>query len=103
MRDHRVVEPAGDLVECRMATLGLDPCTIAACEPRRFDAMQRRCRLCDLREACTVDLRRDPNNPVWESYCPNTGRLLAFANELWLGNWAAWASRAVADRPADRN
>jgi hypothetical protein len=85
MRDPVVGEPAGahDLLGCRMATLGLDLGAIASREPERFDEMQQRCGLCDVRQACTVDLRRDPNSPVWETYCPNTGSLLAFSHELW--------------------
>ena len=31
---------------------------------------------CICREPCTVDLKRDPNNPVWETYCPNAGTLI---------------------------
>jgi hypothetical protein len=46
--------------------------------------MMRRCLGCGYREACAVDLERDPNNPVWETYCPNAGTLLELAQERWL-------------------
>jgi hypothetical protein len=38
-----------------------------------------RCKSCGYRETCAVDLKRDPNNPVWETYCPNTGAFIALA------------------------
>ena len=33
-----------------------------------FSKIMRRCKSCGYREVCTVDLKRDPNNPVWETY-----------------------------------
>ena len=38
-----------------------------------------RCKSCGYRETCAVDLKRDPNNPIWETYCPNTGAFIALA------------------------
>lgn len=69
-----------DLLECRMAMLGLDP--IESIDG--LDEIRRRCKSCGYREACTVDLKRDPNNPVWETYCPNSGALMALAGTSWL-------------------
>jgi hypothetical protein len=43
----------------------------------------RNCAECGYREACAVDLKRDPNNPVWETYCPNAKALLGLAEESW--------------------
>ena len=37
-----------------------------------FDKLKRRCVSCPCRAACVVDLKRDPNNRVWEGYCPNS-------------------------------
>ena len=44
-----------------------------------FNEIMRRCKSCGYRDACAVDLKRDPNNPVWETYCPNTGAFIALA------------------------
>jgi hypothetical protein len=38
-----------------------------------------RCKSCGYRETCAVDLKRDPNNPVWETYCPNADAFIALA------------------------
>jgi hypothetical protein len=40
----------------------------------------------DVREACAVDFKRDPNNPVWESYCPNSGTLNTLTEAWWPTN-----------------
>ena len=67
-----------DLLECRMAMLGLD----AIDGGDSLNEIRRRCRSCGYREACAVDLKRDPNNPVWETYCPNAGAFIALAGAL---------------------
>ncbi len=59
-----------------MATLGLN---LDATNRDTFSEVRRRYKSCGYREACAVDLKRDPNNPVWEIYCPNTGAFLALA------------------------
>jgi hypothetical protein len=71
---------SGDLLECRMAMLGLD--AIESVET--LNEIRRCCQSCGYREACTVDLKRDPNNPVWETYCPRAGTLIALAREEWF-------------------
>jgi hypothetical protein len=71
-----------DLLDCRMAMLGLD--AIEDGDAATFDEIRRRCMSCEYRDACAVDLKRDPNNPVWESYCPNAGALIALAEVSWL-------------------
>ena len=65
-----------ELLDCRMAMLGLN---LDATNGDTFNGIMRRCKSCGYREACTVDLKRDPNNPVWETYCPNTGAFIALA------------------------
>jgi hypothetical protein len=72
-----------DLLDCRMAMLGLDLYAIALADSEAFDKIKRRCTNCDFREACTLDLKRDPNNPVWETYCPNSGALIALTQAWW--------------------
>lgn len=72
-----------ELLDCRMAMLGLDFDTIKSVEGDSFDEIRRRCASCGYREACAVDLKRDPNNPVWETYCPNWDALVALAQARW--------------------
>jgi hypothetical protein len=76
-------EPDG-LLDCRMAMLGLDFNAVESGDSETFDEIKRRCTSCSSREACAVDLKRDPNNPVWETYCPNSGALIALAEAWWL-------------------
>ena len=73
-----------DLLICRMAMLGLDLYEIEYFDDNgTLDKIKRRCTVCASREACVVDLRRDPNNPVWESYCPNAEALIALTGAWW--------------------
>jgi len=70
-----------ELLDCRMAMLGLQ---LDATDGDTFKEIMRRCTSCGYREACAVDLKRDPNNPVWETYCPNSGALIELAATRWL-------------------
>jgi len=70
-----------ELLECRTAMLGLDLGMIG--EPATLDEIRQRCAACGYREACAVDLKRDPNSPVWEHYCPNSSALIALAQAWW--------------------
>jgi hypothetical protein len=72
------------LLDCRMGMLGLDLSAIENGDSDTFDKIRRQCMSCSSREACAVDLKRDPNNPVWETYCPNSGALIALSEALWL-------------------
>ena len=65
-----------ELLDCRMAMLGLN---LDATNGDTFAGIMRRCKSCGHREACAVDLKRDRNNPAWETYCPNTGAFIALA------------------------
>ena len=72
-----------DLLGCRLAMLGLDG-AIDNHDSEIFEIIKRRCMACDSRQACELDLRRDPNDPVWETYCPNTASLIALTEAWWL-------------------
>jgi hypothetical protein len=73
-----------DLLYCRMAVLGLDLDAIERSDSETFDQIQRRCTSCGFGDACAVDLERDPNNPQWEAYCPNSEALNALTETWWL-------------------
>jgi len=73
-----------ELLDCRMAMLGLDLGAIESSAGDIFNEIRRRCTSCGYREACAVDLKRDPNNPVWETYCPNSEALIVLAEARWL-------------------
>ena len=73
-----------ELLACRMAMLGLDSEEIESVEFEAFGEIRRCCTICGYREACAVDLKRDPNSPVWETYCPNSDALVALAQARWL-------------------
>jgi hypothetical protein len=61
-----------DLLYRRMAILGVDQYAIEWGCSEAFDKVRQRCASCRARQACAVDLKRDPDNPVWKSYCPNS-------------------------------
>ena len=73
---------SSNLLGRRVATLGLDLGAIESCGREFFEGIKRRCIRCDFRRACEEDLGRDPHNPVWESYCPNSAKLIALTRLL---------------------
>lgn len=73
----------GELLDCRVSMLGLDIYAIESGHRETFDEIRRQCMSCGYREACAVDLQRDPNSPVWETYCPNSGALIELAQDRW--------------------
>lgn len=80
--DRSIAKPArphNELLCSRMAKLGLDRRTIERGDRATFDRLQRRCAGCEFPDACAVDLRHDPSNPVWEAYCPNSALLTMLA------------------------
>ena len=77
-------EQQEELLDCRVAMLGLQLTPTEIADSGALKEMMRRCMSCGYREACAVDLERDPNNPVWETYCPNAGALIELAQERWL-------------------
>ena len=64
IRNAPAAADGGDLLACRMAMFGLDRDTLVNTDKYAFAEILRRCVNCTFREACTIDLKRDPNNPV---------------------------------------
>ena len=89
MRNHRSTgksatgDDYGNLLDTRMATLGLDPDAIENCDGKAYDHHKQRCRTCGHRQACAADMTRDPYNPVWETYCPNSKTLISLTEAWW--------------------
>jgi hypothetical protein len=71
------------LSECRMEMLGLDPAGLGNTNPDALIEIFRNCARCDARNWCAADLKRDPNDPVWESYCPNAQAMVGLASKQW--------------------
>src|SRR5262252_1179262 len=72
-----------NVLERRMAMLDLGLCAIQSDHSKAYQEVKRRCMSCIFREACALDLKRDPYNPVWESYCPNSAALFGFTEAWW--------------------
>ena len=67
-----------------MAMLDLDFWAIKRDDSKAFEEIKRRCVSCSFSEACALDLKRDPTDPVWEAYCPNAAVLFGFTEAWWL-------------------
>jgi len=74
------------LSECRMEMLGLDPAGLGGSDPDALIEIFRNCAQCGTRDWCASDLLRDPNDPVWESYCPNAQAMLMLASKQWVSS-----------------
>ena len=66
-----------ELLKCRMSIIGLDFGAVERDYAATIDKLKHNCLACRQRAPCTVDLRRDPTNQVWEAYCPNSEALNA--------------------------
>ena len=71
-----------ELLGCRVEMLGLDLATLENGGAALHEIM-RECMECGYRDACAGDLKRDPNDPVWETYCPNAKTLVGLAEASW--------------------
>ena len=72
-----------DLLGCRRPCWGW----IVEIESRggeMVETVKQRCASCDFREVCELDLRRDPNHPIWETYLPTQRHYIALTSPWWL-------------------
>ena len=72
------------LLARRMSALGVDSETFARYEPDLLGNLQTLCRECEWPERCRHDLRRNPDDVVWEEYCPNATVLNAVSELGWF-------------------
>jgi hypothetical protein len=72
-----------ELLSCRTAMLGIDESVIKGGGTEVLLEVIRNCPDCGHRDICEADLKRDPNDPIWETYCPNAKALLELAAESW--------------------
>ena len=66
-----------ELLRSRMKILGLDVDATGRDFREAFERIRKNCPRCGDREACVIDLRKDPNALIWEAYCPNSAALNA--------------------------
>jgi hypothetical protein len=72
---------SADLLLRRMRGVDLKRNEIARVEPQVLRDLERVCTLCASKRKCRHDLAKDPGDPVWREYCPNTMTLNALAAE----------------------
>ena len=72
---------AADLLDRRLAALGMNTSELAKTAPAELRDMERLCTLCQAKGRCARDLSADPSDPVWRQYCPNEQTLVALARE----------------------
>ena len=68
-----------ELLRCRMVIVGLFSGAVERDDSATFESLQRNCLACGDRAPCEADLRDDPANPLWQTYCPNAAKLNALA------------------------
>jgi len=66
---------AADLLDRRMADLGLDRDAIAYRQARALRDMQKTCSLCESKGRCRRDFARVAEASAWHAYCPNDDTL----------------------------
>ncbi len=67
----RMPTSAADLLEKRLAVLGLAPDDIETVSPRLLNDLRRTCSHCAVKGQCAKDIAHQPHDAVWKGYCPN--------------------------------
>jgi hypothetical protein len=88
---------SADLLNGRLAALGLDRAEIRRVEPQVLSDLQRVCTVCMSGRECKHDLAENPYDPGWREYCPNVVTLDALTAER-----AKWAGRTRAISMSDK-
>lgn len=71
---------SADQLKQRLAALHLDGAALQRNEPIIRD-LERTCSLCGAKRQCERDLAQRPDDPVWQSYCPNASTLQALEED----------------------
>src|SRR5689334_1775159 len=61
---------AANLLERRLAALGVGASGLRHEAPAELRDMERLCTMCENKARCARDLAADANDPVWRKYCP---------------------------------
>jgi hypothetical protein len=68
---------AANLLYDRMQALGLFKADVERAAEGVMRDLQRTCACCNEKGICEKDLAKRPEDPIWESYCPNAFTLEA--------------------------
>jgi hypothetical protein len=60
------------LLARRLGALGIDRQGLRQANPALLQQLATKCRACEHQAGCEDDLNRDPADPVWKRYCPNS-------------------------------
>lgn len=71
VRLSRLPTSAADLLEKRLAVLGLSPDDIEIVSPKLLNDLRRTCSHCAVKGQCAKDIAHQPHDAVWKGYCPN--------------------------------
>jgi hypothetical protein len=70
---------ATDLLYERMRALGLSKADVDHAAHGIMRDLEKTCACCNEKGTCEKDLEKHPDDPVWESYCPNAVTLDSLA------------------------
>lgn len=71
---------AADQLKVRLEKLHLDQAVLQRNDPVLRD-LERTCTLCGEKRRCERDIAQSPDDPVWQSYCPNAYTLQALEED----------------------
>ncbi len=71
---------AADQLKLRLQALHLDQDALERNDPILRD-LERTCTVCGEKRRCERDLAKNPNDPVWQTYCPNAPTLDALQED----------------------
>jgi CheY-like chemotaxis protein len=73
-------QPAADLLLYdRLHALHLEPEAIKRQDPGMMQDLEGNCSVCGAKVRCGADLKRHPDEPGWQEYCPNAATLTGLA------------------------
>jgi hypothetical protein len=70
-----------ELLQRRLAAVGLDPKELAQSATTDLRDMERLCTLCGSKVRCSHDLAAAPRDPAWRKYCPNEATITQLAHD----------------------